>query len=203
MLPESEEHSIANMMYCVELFRVADKDDLPMLYRIIPRIFHTQLASWLSRAHAESKDPDIDEKNVEMFCDLVERVYTLPNTKPSHPLVTSLLEMTDHAPLRILRNDGKKSSMLIKAAKDVAEFGRDVFLVLMDKMKSEVNTKTRAKSITELDLVSQVRCPKCKIILRLASEWFDDEGFCLGCGHYVVDWSECEELEPVSPGSSV
>lgn len=76
----------------------------------------------------------------------------MPNKKPSHPLVMSLLAMTKYVPLQILQNDGEAPSMLIKAAKDVSEFGGDIFLFLMDKTKSDVNPETGVKSITELDI---------------------------------------------------
>ncbi|KAH6370936.1 hypothetical protein HBI34_106750 [Parastagonospora nodorum] len=204
LLSTTEEFSIPNMIYCVELFRVADKYDLPTLCSNIQISFRVQLHIWLCRTHVESEDPALEEKNVEMFCDLVERVYTLPNTKPSHPLVMLLLDSTTHTPaLKIFQNDGEAPSMLIKAAEDVSEFGRDIFLYLMEKTKSEVNTETGAKSVTELGMLSQVRCPECGAILRLDSESFYSGGYCFSCSHYVEDWSECEELEPMSPGSSV
>lgn len=141
VLSNTERRLSANMRYCVELFRVADKYDLPMLCSDIQDRFHTQLHVWLCRAQHESEDPALNE-----------RVYTLPNKKPSHPLVMSLLAMTKYVPLQILQNDGEAPSMLIKAAKDVSEFGGDIFLFLMDKTKSDVNPETGVKSITELDI---------------------------------------------------
>jgi hypothetical protein len=204
LLPKTEGSSIENIIYCVELFRVADEYDLPTLCSNIPSRFRSQLGCWLCRARIESEDPALDEKNAEMFCDLVKRVYTLPNAKPSHPLVISLLFMTKHKPaLKILRNDGEAPYMLIKAAKYVSEFGRDIFLYLMEKTKSGVNPKIGAKSMTESDVLSQVRRPECEVLIRLDSEWFYAGDYCFSCGHYADDWSKCEELEPMFPGNSV
>jgi hypothetical protein len=69
-----------------------------------------------------------------------------PEHRPSHPLVKILLELaTDWPNTSVLKNTGDDQPLVVMASQKVAEFGRDIFLHLMDRTGiAEVNNDGEA-----------------------------------------------------------
>lgn len=99
--------------------------------------------------------------------------------------------------LCISQSDGKVPSLVVEASKEIAEFGRDVLLRLLENVGVEVDDEGK-RTVQELDIVFQVECPHCERILRLEENCLSDDdpgGYCLVCGEHIENWRDCDDIQ--------
>jgi hypothetical protein len=150
-----------NIKRLLELYRVGDKYQFPA--------FLVPVASWLDSCvykWLDSSAGPFDKDSIESseFRGFVRDIYELVGSehRPSHPLVQVLLELaTDRGSASVLNNTGGCQPLIVTASQEVAEFGRDIFLHLMDKTgSSEADDKGKVVS-TELCIGVELRCQPC------------------------------------------
>ena len=172
--------------HILDLYRVGDKYDFPSFrLQLIFRLM-TALDRWFSRP---SKPPNGYAAESEEFCEIIRKVYDIVGSEhqEDNELVETLLQAIDeHSSARILNNTGGKQGMIVKASREVAEFGRDIFLHLMDIVGTE-DHKDGTVSITELCTGTKVVCLLCeqrwwKVVVEGSSaEDEKDEGLVMRC----------------------
>jgi hypothetical protein len=100
--------------------------------------------------------------------------------------------------MKVLHNGAQAPVLLIQASEAVPEFGRDVFLDMLDKSRMATNVETGKHIVTELRVTTTVQCPSCdKLWGRpnptiIAGDWH--KGHYLLCGHFVEDWRKHQEV---------
>jgi hypothetical protein len=198
-LPDVDEYTLSNVLFYIELYRVADKYDVPGLCEALLGHFRVQLLLGTRDPIYSDKGEQTDPSKCEAFCDLINNVYTLPNAGKNHPLVRDILSAMDQSSsslLRILRSHGKVPVLVVEASRRNAEFGRDVLLHLLGKSDITVDDKAGEEPMQELALVFQVRCPDCDRILRLEESSLSDDGtaYCVACGEHMGYWDDCRVI---------
>jgi hypothetical protein len=193
-LPDDDEYTLPNVSFCLELYRVADKYDLPELCETLRRRFRSQLLYGLQDVACPVKGQQADPAICEAFCDLIENIYELLHAGSEHPLVATMLLVIDQSPaLQILQNDGETPHLVFEASRRHAEFGRDVLLHLLRKSNVTVKEGTGKKTIKELALVFQAMCPECDRIVRMDEDSLPDydTAWCVACGEHMGYWDDC------------
>lgn len=172
--------SAASLIFCVTLYRVADKYIYPDLKEAAEENFTSQLYSWLER----QEDADVDDQEQttpEAFNDIVKHVYDLPDAHYKHPLVGCLLKATDVVTaIQVFNSEERTPELLVKAVTEVAESGRDLFLHLTSKSGVKQYGEG-THTIRELGVMTRVECPQCKEIWS-KPDAHPEHGFCAECG---------------------
>ncbi|KAI4640053.1 hypothetical protein J4E93_008853 [Alternaria ventricosa] len=142
--------------HILDLYRVGDKYDFPSFrLQLIFRLM-TALRRWFSRP----SEPSIGyAAESEEFCEIIRKVYDIVGSEhqEDQDLVETFLQAIDeHPSARILNNTGGKQGIIVKASREVAEFGRDIFLHLMYIVGTE-DHKDGTVSTTELCTGIKVR----------------------------------------------
>jgi hypothetical protein len=100
--------------------------------------------------------------------------------------------------MHVLHNVVESPVLLIQASQEVPEFGRDLFLDMLDKSRIATNAETGKRVITELATTIIVQCPDCDQVWRrpdcMVSTEDQHKGHCLLCGHFVEDWRKNQEI---------
>ena len=147
--------------HLLRLYRVGDKYQFPALLDRVDLWLADCMYDWLDRSTGPFDKDSIARSE---FCGFVRDIYELVGLehRPSHPLVHILLELaTDRGSASVLNNTGGCQPLIVTASQEVAEFGRDIFLHLMDKTgSSEADDKGKAVS-TELCIGAELRCLVC------------------------------------------
>jgi len=190
-MPDEAIGTRANINHCIALYRVADKYDFPHLHLTTRRISQTELRLWLDGAPqtVTENEPSASSKD---FRELVSSIYELPNAALEHPLVAIIMRMTRSCEsVKIFDTAGRASTFLADAAKEVPEFGRDLFFHMSKEVKIDEGESREGRRTTELGILVKVKCFSCgKIWSRSCDSPL--EGHCLECGSYVEYWETHE-----------
>jgi hypothetical protein len=179
-----------HVLFCIELYRVADKYDVPTLLLHIGSSFKHKVNVWLDHKTPKNDNKAKEPISPESFCEVISKLYGLPNITISHCLVDVLLGQIDMSkPTKILQNDGLVSPLLELACEKVPEFGRDLCLhILRMSMKIVYGAE---RLIKEIGVTTQVKCPACEGIWR-RSVSSSLSSYCYLCGHHAEDWEDNE-----------
>ncbi|RYN99230.1 hypothetical protein AA0120_g1969 [Alternaria tenuissima] len=154
--------TIVNIKRFLELYRMGDKYQFPALLIPVASQFRSCMDGWL---HGDDEPFANDCDARSEFCGFVRDIYELvgPEHRPSHPLVQILLELATDWPITsILKNTGDGQPLIVMASQKVAEFGRDIFLNLMDKTGlSEANSDSK-RVTTRLCIGVALICWRCR-----------------------------------------
>jgi hypothetical protein len=140
---------IGEMLYYIRLYQIADKYNFPGLEWAASSGFGSRLEFLLViHGDGEADGHGKEKASLEDFCDVVKRVYELPNAHPAHPLVKELLKDTAPKP-DTLSFKGIRSlkSSVVRAVEEVAEFGRDLFLYTLRKEQTEDRKKAQGVKV--------------------------------------------------------
>jgi len=169
--------SATHVIFCIELYRVADKYDVPNLFMQIRSSFYHRVAEWLDAETPDNGNKAKEAVSPESFSEVISKLYGLPNIKIGHPLVDVLLDQLEiREATKICQNGGVVSPLLEQACEKVPEFGRDLCLHLL-----------RMGSMGEIGLMTQVKCPECEGVWR-RSDSDTPFGYCHLCGLHAEDW---------------
>jgi hypothetical protein len=196
---ETSNPSVANAIRCIELYRVADKYMVPKLQAMLPETFQNKLQDWL--LDWATKSPDLLTAG---FSEIVSALYTLPETDQCHEMVQALMKAIDRVHLlRNFQNGGyQPPPLLMNTAKAVAEFGRDLFLYVIDETIAKVKPIQRPgwsagtqHNAIELSVPVLVSCQSCYNLWRRTiprRQGHPVKGHCIMCGKFDEDWTKCE-----------
>jgi len=180
--------TLLGIRHTLGLYRVGDKYDFPRFRECVISCFKLRFKHWLSQP------PIGDDAAHKDFCDIVREVYDIvgPDNHPRQKLVVALLEAIDDVDsTRILNNTGGKQRLIVKAAQEIAPFGRDSFLNLMAKTGSSTVDEFGMVSTTELCTGIRVKCPRCHTIWwRVVLEEEEDRierCICENCNRNMID----------------
>jgi hypothetical protein len=189
--PEASRHGdTVKVNYFLGLYRVADKYDFPNLRLLFACWFKKYMHAWL---HRFDKPHEKDSSAYQEFGGFVKDIYDLVGSKhqPSHPLVKTLLEVADNqGSASILNNSGFNQPLVIVASREIAEYGRDIFLRLMKKTGSSGPDEQGKVVKTELCVGINVRCLRCNMEWwRVTLRGKQDIGMrCPGCKGLMEDF---------------
>jgi predicted RNA-binding Zn-ribbon protein involved in translation (DUF1610 family) len=98
--------------------------------------------------------------------------------------------------MKVLQNGAKTPTPLIQASEEVPEFGRFLFLAMLNKSRIATNVETGKHVVTELDTTTKVQCPSCDKVWSRTNSLMDTghKGHCLLCGHLIEDWTKHQEV---------
>ena len=190
-MPDEANGTRKNIDHCIALYRVADKYDFPHLLHSSRWAFYIQLRLWLGGPIQTTSQVQSPASPKE-FREIVSSIYELPNANLEHPLVSAVIQMTKLCEkVNIFRAAGRESTLLADAAKEVPEFGRDLFFHMTEAVGTEECERDEDRRITELGILVKVKCPHCAQVWSnpCGSSW---EGHCWECGGYDEDWSAYE-----------
>lgn len=184
---------MTNILFCIELYRVADKYDMPNLRRQTEVYFCNEMSNWLNGdmilEHAEAKEP----ASPESFCNIISKLYELTQTGTvENRLVAAVFVKINYpSAIKVFSNDGLISPLLEQACMKVPEFGRDLCLYILKK--SGISTLSDGKRvINEIEVTTQVKCQACGGIWRRGDS-MTPGGYCPRCGRHTKDWRmHCE-----------
>jgi hypothetical protein len=191
-LPNKNHYPVANILRWIEIYRVAEIYGIPSLCAMSNKEAHTQLWNWLDPYGPASPTPD-------EFCEIVAHIYKFLGADRKHPLVRIILSMVDRRPMmNVLRNGAQTPVLLIQASQEIPEFGRDLFLDMLDKSRMTMKIETGKQVITELGTITRVECPRCDKVWSRPDSMITTEdrhkGHCLLCGRFVEDWRKHQEV---------
>jgi len=158
-VPEENKASAANLRHCIALYRVADKYDFPDLLLRAARAFSQQMSRW--KISVKGMTVQQQSTSIGEFCTVVDMVYNLPSVGLKHPLAKELLVNANWGSMKVFGTDGRKSKFLVQASSQVPEFGRDLFLTVMNRAARHVRDDNGKRRITELGVLNKVSCPHC------------------------------------------
>jgi hypothetical protein len=97
----------------------------------------------------------------------------------------------------VLNNIGGNQPLIVMASQEVAEYGRDIFLHLMDKTGVAKSNDNGKVVTTELCIGVVLECPPCSDISWKViwddEESLDEEGECTICGLGLQYWKKGDE----------
>jgi hypothetical protein len=174
--------STAALELSVALYHVADKYNCPALMDGIHDAFDGEFLFGLPKSTPQE------------FSNIVKHVYELPRAGIKHPLVKTILHATDlTSRVHICNTEGQRLERLLKAFEETAEFGRDFFIHMTSKCGVKFDSESGSRRITEIGIMVMVECP------HRGDIWFRREGYtvdghCKGCGEYVENWMDFEQV---------
>jgi hypothetical protein len=184
--------SVDNALRCVELYWVADKYDFPELRKMLSRAFRKNLYKWI---HEFDDLPGYETISPAEFSEIVSSLYMLPNANPSHVMVRVLWKILKASYRhRVFHINGRQSALLRRASEEVAEFGRDLFLYVLDNSRAEVKPSGE-HNLIGLSTSTKVQCPHCDKVWDVDTSEASGSRHCMMCGQLVDDWEECEVWE--------
>jgi hypothetical protein len=145
----------SNIHYLLKLYRTGDKYDFPEFQDRVVMCSKSSIYAWFNRSGTPLAN---DAGAHEELCGLIRDVYDLVGSEhqPSHPSVDMLLDFVDNAgPTNILHNTGGNQSLIVTASREIAEFGRDIFLQSM-RMTGSSDADEKAKPL-QLSCASESR----------------------------------------------
>jgi hypothetical protein len=183
-LPDKEKKSMDNVLFAMNLHHVAMRYGFTILQNKSLASFDDDLWNWPLIHLGE------DKAVAKIFSDFVKKVYTLP-ADSKHSLAESLVELTKfEGPLQIFGYDGGASHLLVAASRQTPEFGRDLFLSMVDESSGLSMFRPDKRNIVCLDMTLQVKCPLCSEIQYRGKtvEAGNKHNRCMSCGEPVEDW---------------
>jgi hypothetical protein len=179
--------SVDNALRCVELYWVADKYDFPELRKMLSRAFWKILYKWINECDDQPGYPTISPAG---FGEIVSSLYMLPNANPSHVMVRVLWELIQCSRLhRVFHTNGKQSTLLRRASEEVAEFGRDLFLCVLDNSRAEVDPHGE-HNLIGLSTSTKVQCLHCNEFWNIDTSETYGSRHCMMCGQMINGWDE-------------
>jgi hypothetical protein len=163
------------LLFCLNLYQVADKYDCPIVQEAAHLDFRTGFKKyWDNAAQCEV---------VDGFREIVNNLYEGPQSL----LKYSLQIISNHRESQLTGSTGKLRPLILKTARDVAEFGRDILLHIMEQTGKQGSEKVVT---VKLEFMYIVKCPKCEFVwMRPRSQV---NGCCWTCGKMRLDWNEYE-----------
>jgi hypothetical protein len=122
----------------INIYQVADKYDVPDLLELAPQILKTYLENWADLCLGDCICDDeyrieVNENIMKDFGEIVQRVYAVTGGKTSCSFREALVNTTQtYDQFRITEPRGPFSRLAVHAAKSCHEFGKDMFLSLME-----------------------------------------------------------------------
>lgn len=175
-----------NIRHCLDLYRVGDKYDYPQFRDQAVSLFKCSMGGWSIRRSDPFPRNAAAQKE---FCGFVRDVYDVAGSdhQPSHSLVDVLLGFADGQRSTYMVNGIGDEPLIASACREVAEFGRDIFLHLMAKTRL---FRQDGGIVTEaLSIVTRRMCPDCDEVVSMADLEEDDwEGYRPRCGEHQLDW---------------
>lgn len=173
---------------CLGLYRVGDKYDFPQFRDRVISVFKCSIGWWSMQVRSDDPVP-IDAIAHREFCGFVRDVYDIVGSEhhPSHPLVDVLLGFADDQRSTYMVNRIGRQPLIASACREVAEFGRDIFLHLM--AKTGVFHQDGGIVTEALCIAASRKCPECEEVVLMAelkeNDWM---GYCPRCGNSELDW---------------
>jgi hypothetical protein len=122
--PDRVQPSATNILFSIELYRIVGKYSVPVLGSTALGMFEGQSGHWL-RASREMSPPGHELPTSGGFCNIIERVYKLPNADPKHPIMSYILALNYQTQcLRLICSTGRVPLFRLDAFKKVPEFSR-------------------------------------------------------------------------------
>jgi hypothetical protein len=179
------------------LYLVGDKYQFPAFLVPVASKLKRQMRLWLGRSRGPLGKDCVAQSE---FCGFIRDIYELVGSEhqPSHPLVQILLGIaTERGSASVLNNIGGNQPLIVMASQKVAEYGRDIFLHLMDKTGVAKANDNGKVVTTELCIGVVLECPPCSDISWKViwddEESLDEEGECTICGLGLQYWKKGDE----------
>ena len=162
------------LLFCLNLYQVADKYDCPNVQEAAHFDFCNGFKKyWDNAAHCEV---------VDGFPEIVSKLYEGPQSL----LKYSLQAILNHEESQLTGSLGKLRPLILKTARDVAEFGRDILLHIMEQTGEQGSEKNDVAVTLEFTYTAQ--CPNCDgKWMRLCGQ---NVGYCWSCGAHHERWNE-------------
>jgi hypothetical protein len=121
----------------INIYQVADKYDVPDLLEFAPQIFKTYLENWADLCLGDIWDDEFkieeNEHIIKDFGEIVQRVYAVTGGKTNCSFREALINTTlKYHRFRIIEPRGLLSSVVVHAAKSCHDFGKDMFLSMVE-----------------------------------------------------------------------
>jgi hypothetical protein len=178
--PDREKFSIENALFVVELYHVATKYGFATLQEESVSYFGDEIWEQMKGYSDE------DTATADVFLQIVGKIYTLPQAHSAHTMRECLIDLTKlEGPLQIFWNVDAGRQLLIDASKQVPEFGRDLFLSIMDETSDLSKRNSGKRNNVVIDMSIHKECSSCarvepreRIIRRIERRL----GQCMFCG---------------------
>jgi hypothetical protein len=171
------------LLFCLDLYQVADKYGCPNVQGAAHSDFCSGFKKyWDKAAYHEAADG---------FREIVGKLYDGPQTTfegRKSLLKVSLQTILTHRESQLNGPLGKLRPLILMTASEVAEFGQDILLHIMEQTGEQGIEK---KGVTvELEFTHMVHCPDCdEVWMRPRCE---TDGHCWKCGAHFDLWDELE-----------
>lgn len=171
-----EDISIEDVVFVIELYRVADKYDCISLAKEADITFAALLDNVLSKM--------VDQEHsiaVGGLFNIVNTVYDFEETQdestksPIREALMDAIVFNDFA--NPLGDSQKLAKVTTEVASRVADFGRDMYLGIMEQREAVIEQTETAL----LTISTSRRCPRCGTVWRLAIA-SSERGCCWNCG---------------------
>ncbi|KAF2113926.1 hypothetical protein BDV96DRAFT_647422 [Lophiotrema nucula] len=180
--PKDEKGHLDNVLFCLDLYSVADKYDFPDTQKTAALAFSVRVYDYLTNL----ADTEELQNNADAFKSIVAKTYavdagTASGKGPHWYLLNRITGLSDTA---LFGERGILSPLVVEAATSHADFARDMFLDIMERCKT-----SDARPLAQLIIVDDVRCPDCGDVWKKVRDVEDrDGGHCRFCGGFVDDW---------------
>lgn len=164
------------LLFCLDLYEVADKYDCPNVQEAAHLDFCNGFKKyWNNAAFCEV---------AYGFREIVNKLYEGPQSL----LKFSLQTILSHKESQLNGPLGKLRPLILRTARELAEFGRDILLHIMDQTGGQEPGKEGVA--VELNFTHMVECPDCYGTWMKPSGRI--EGHCWECGEYFDSWDDNE-----------
>ncbi|KAH7081345.1 hypothetical protein BKA63DRAFT_599696 [Paraphoma chrysanthemicola] len=172
-----------NAVFAVALFKTADKYD----YQELEVKTLNMLGEWIN-AVIDAFNKQHGDAALQSLLRALNAVYVYEEETSNTRSMIKMCLMSvifKHESTTPLGTPSLHSDLVNAAAAKIPEFGRDLYLGMVERRDSMSNDTACAN----LDIEAPVRCPTCNEIWSLYIAYLDDiEGCCWECGVSREDW---------------
>lgn len=171
-------------------YQAIDKYQFDGFLEGVEREIDSRIRSYLDHF---DKDSDESDQFEDEFISLVRTIYDMASSRGTkHPLFRRLVSMVlgENWPGIIIQHDMTIQQLYRAVAAEVPEFGRDVFVGILEMIGHQVpNPETQETRTIFLSTSVLVRCPICSHTqMRLYPG--PRSGGCGNCGKHQRDWDK-------------